>query len=179
MQMGVVMGVNINKLGMWFALYHLECQHWYDVDSNGGRSTHEFYENDGLYAVGRNRFCGRDSIRNFYDWRRGRGQVITRHLVTNVNLIAEDERRAKSVGLLTVYRVRGGGYRVDRRQVLTKVDGPVLVADFESDCVLGADDVWRYQSHTIDPVFVDIDAPFSLAVDPQYLSERSYTACNR
>jgi hypothetical protein len=162
---------NAKKLGIWFALYHLECEHWHDVDCNGGRSAHELYVNDGLYAVGQNRFQGRDAVRMFYDWRRGREQANTRHLIANVNLVGGSERRAKTVGLITIYRLRGSAYHVKGGPRLRKVDGPVLVADFTSDCILGDDDVWRYESHILDPVFVDSDAPFSLSIDPQFILE--------
>ena len=49
--------------GLWCALNELASRYWYDVDFNGGRSAHEFYQHDGLYTVGQNRFEGRDGIK--------------------------------------------------------------------------------------------------------------------
>src|SRR5579863_8490358 len=119
---------DIDRTKTWFAVYDLECKHWRDVDCNGGRCAHELYENDGVYAVGRNQFRGRDNIRRFYDWRRGRReQASTRHLITNINVVEEKERHAKSVGLITLYRARGNSYRVSGGPYLTKADGPVLI----------------------------------------------------
>jgi hypothetical protein len=154
---------DIDEMRVWSALHHLECKYWYDVDFNGGRSAHEFYQHDGLYTVGQNRFEGRDGIKMFYDWRRRRGEVTTRHFITNTFVITPGERRAKMVGSMTIYRSRGS-------PPLGKTDGPILIADFTSDCVRGDDDVWRYASHIVNPVFVDSDAPFSLSVDPGFLA---------
>jgi SnoaL-like domain len=158
-----------DELEIWCALHQLECKHWHDVDFNGGRSAHEFYRDDGLFAVGQNRFEGRDVIRTFYDWRRGRGEVTTRHLISNVIVVAQDESRAKAVGSITVYRARG-------IPPLRRADGPTLIADFVSECVRGDDAVWRYVAHVLDPVFVDSDAPFSLSIDPAFLAARHAAA---
>ncbi|HEY2137641.1 MAG TPA: nuclear transport factor 2 family protein [Xanthobacteraceae bacterium] len=149
--------------GLWFALSRLEARCWHDVDFNGGRSAHDLYCADGLFAVGPNRFEGRDSIRTFYEWRRGRGRITTRHVVTNAIVLERDGRRAKASGLLTVYRADGMPPFADALL-------PVLVADFTSDCLLGDDDAWRYVSHILDPVFVGSHVPPSLSIDPNYLS---------
>ena len=47
----------------------LETEYWYDVDHNWGRSAHELYLDDGLFAIGKTEMSGRDAIREFYRWR--------------------------------------------------------------------------------------------------------------
>ena len=42
-----------------------------------------------------------------------------------------------------------------------KVGNPARVK-----CVLGDDRLWRFQSHTLRPIFVGRDHPFSLTIDP-------------
>jgi hypothetical protein len=44
-----------------------------------------------------------------------------------------------------------------------------MVADFEAQCVLGEDWLWRFQSHVLRPIFVGSDVPISLSIDPQRL----------
>jgi hypothetical protein len=154
---------DIGELRIWYALHQLESKLWHDVDFNGGRCAHEFYCTDGLFAVGGNRFEGRGGISAFYEWRRGRGETSTRHIVSNMVLSARGGRSAKAAGLITVHRGRG-------IPPFRSANVPVLVADFASECILGDDGVWRFASHILDPVFVDQDAPPSLAVDPRFLA---------
>lgn len=156
-------GSRILQESAWFALYSLEAKHWNDVDFNGGRSVHELYCDTGVFAVGPNRFDGRCSIKQFYEWRRARGEMTSRHIISNVTVEVQDERHAKAFGLITVHRGKGA-------QPVQQGNIPSLVADFESGCVLEPDDVWRYASHILDPVFVGADVPLSLAIDPRFLS---------
>jgi hypothetical protein len=44
-----------------------------------------------------------------------------------------------------------------------------MIADFEAQCVLGDDRLWRFQSHVLRPIFVGSDVPISLSIDPQRL----------
>ena len=71
---------------LWYALYRLETSYWFEVDFNAGCNAHEFYVDDGLFAVGDNRFQGQDRIRAFYVWRQQRGHTTTRHLISNLQV---------------------------------------------------------------------------------------------
>src|SRR5205823_14576251 len=64
-------------------------------DLNAGDAAHEFYTNDGLFAVGDNQFRGRDKIRAFYAWRRQHGHMTTRHLINNFQVLAQDAHNAR------------------------------------------------------------------------------------
>jgi hypothetical protein len=152
-----------DELQLWYALYRLEAKHWYDVDFNGGRRVHDFYCPDGQYIVGPNRFEGQKGIRTFYDWRRSRGEMSSRHIISNFVVQERDGRRARASGLITTHCAKGGP-PVEYGNV------PALVSDFTSEYVLGNDEVWRYMSHRLDPVFIGKDTPLSLAIDPQYLA---------
>jgi hypothetical protein len=151
-----------SDIAIWFALYHLETAHWHDVDFDGGRNAHELYCHDGVLAVGANRFKGRHGIKLFYEWRRSRGEMTSRHIITNMMVNAHEERRASASGVITIHRGKGA-------QPIERGNVPALVADFTSDCVLGPDNIWRYASHLLDPVFIGSDVPLSLAIDPRYL----------
>jgi hypothetical protein len=157
-----------DDLKTWHALSRLVTACWYDVDFNGGRSVHDFYEENGLFVVGPNRFEGRDGIKTFYEWRRGRGTTTTRHVLGNLIVHPEDERHAKLTGLMTIYRGAG-------TPPLRQDNMPAMIADFTSICVRGDDDVWRFSSHVLDPIFVGADVPLSLAIDPRFLANNRQT----
>jgi hypothetical protein len=149
---------------LWLALNRLELRCWHDVDFNGGRAVHELYCSDGIFTVGKNRFEGRESIRAFYEWRRRRREMVTRHIVTNLIVLESSESRARASGSLTVYRGIGLPPFADTIE-------PVLVGDFISDCVRGDGGAWLYASHAVDPLFMGSDVPLSLAIDPSYLAK--------
>ena len=151
-------------LALWYGLQSLETSYWYDVDFNAGRKAHEFYVADGLFAVGDNQFRGHGKIRAFYSWRRQRGYSTTRHLISNLRVDASDAKRASLVGVLSLYRAEG-------RPPFQGERPPMLIADLQADCVLGDDQVWRYQTHALKPIFVGSDIPLSISIDTHILAE--------
>jgi SnoaL-like domain len=153
----------MNELQLWHDLYQLEVKYWYDVDCNSGSSVHELYRDDGLLSVGGKEFRGRHTIKTFYEWRRQRNETA-RHVVSNFMVRSQGERRATAFGLITIYRARGINPPLDTGNV------PALVSDFTSDCILGPDDIWRYASHVLRPVFIGPDVPFSLSIDPAFVA---------
>ena len=150
-------------LALWFALYSLTTRYWRDVDFNAGRRAHEFYQADGLFIAGQNRFAGPDSIRAFYAWRGRAGQTTTRHLVSNLLVAKAEGRRATAVGMMNLHRA-------DVLASGAKAVVPILVADFTSECVRGEDEVWRFSCQHLNPIFVSADVPLSLAIDPNFLA---------
>lgn len=151
--------------GLWHALNSLETGYWYEVDFNGGVDAHEYYVADGLFAVGDNRFEGHDNIRAFYAWRQRRGPMTTRHLISNVQVIADGEGSARIVAVLSLFRANG-------RPPITGAKPPCLIADIAADCVRGDDGMWRYRSHIVTPIFIGSDIPLSISIDTKILSER-------
>jgi SnoaL-like domain len=156
---------NTESVQTWYALYSLEATYWHDVDFNGGRNAATFYVPAGVFAVGDNQFEGHSRISAFYAWRRRRGEASTRHIVHNLLVERIDERRAKAIAVMAIYRGTG-------RPPFTGRNAPILVGDLASDCILDADDRWRYVSHRLDPIFVGNDVPLSLAVDVRELAAR-------
>lgn len=151
-----------DEAALWYALHRLETNYWYDVDFNAGNRAHEFYVSDGLFAVGDNEFRSRDKIRAFYEWRRQRGHMTTRHLINNFQAIVQDARRARLLGTISLYHAEG-------RPPVQGERPPMLIADLSADCVLDEDGVWRYQSHVLHPVCVGRDIPLSISIDTQIL----------
>jgi len=154
--------LDTDDLALWYALNRLMTNYWAEVDENGGGQAHEFYLPDALYAVGDNRFEGAEKIRAFYARRRQRGHTSTRHLVSNLRVFGDDARRARAVGVMSLYRADG-------RPPFRGSRPPALLADFEAQCVLGDDGLWRFQSHVLRPIFVGSDIPVSMSINPQRL----------
>jgi hypothetical protein len=150
-----------DDLTLWYALSQLMANYWADVDQNGGLHAHGFYVPDGLYAIGNNRFEGREKIEAFYA-RRRHGTVLTRHLVSNLRVFREDERHARSFGIMSLYRADG-------RSPFQGARPPAMIADFEAGCILGEDRLWRFQSHVLQPFIVGNDLPASIMIKPQSL----------
>ena len=154
--------IDTNDSALWFALNRLMTDYWADVDHNGGNRAHEFYLPDALYAVGNNRFEGVDKIRAFYDRRRQSGSTTTRHLVGNLRIFPDSEGYARAVGIMSLYRADG-------RPPIRGVRPPAMISDFEAQCVLGDDRLWRLQSHILRPIFVGSDLPASITINPERL----------
>jgi len=147
---------------LWYALNRLMINYWADVDGNGGREAHKFYLPDALYAVGYNRFEGEKKIEAFYSHRRQRGTIITRHLVSNVRVFRDEAGGVRAGGVMSLYRVDGSTPYQGSRP-------PAMIADFEAQCVIGDDRVWRFQSHVLRPIFIGSDLPDSISIEPQRL----------
>lgn len=150
-----------NDLALWCALNRLISNYWADVDENGGQTAHEFYVPEGLYAIGNNRFEGQEQIQAFYA-RRRYGTVMTRHLVSNVRVLGEDERNARTLGLISLYRADGKSPFQGSRP-------PAMIADFDAHCVQETNRSWRFRSHVLRPFIVSGDLPASIAIRPQTL----------
>jgi hypothetical protein len=163
-----------DELLLWHALHRLEVTYWYDVDLNEGRTAHEFFTPDGVKMVGHNRFEGRNEIREFYQWRARQsgakavhrlgisGTKAVRHLVTNLYVASSSELCATVLGVVSFY---GGATYPWKRQSTP----PMMVADLINECVLSKDNVWRFKSHTLRPVFMSDEAPPSMVIDPRFL----------
>ena len=159
-----------DELLLWHALHRLEVTYWYDVDVNDGRSAHELFTPDGVKTVGHNRFEGREKIRAFYEWRARQspteavrrlgisGLRAVRHLVTNLYVASSSERSATVLGIITFY---GGQSKYQST--------PPMVADLINECVLDEDNVWRFKSHTLRPVFMSKMTPPEMQIDPTFL----------
>ena len=159
-----------DELLLWHALHRLEVTYWYDVDFNEGRTAHEFFTPDGVKMVGHNRFEGREQIRAFYEWRARQngakavrqlgisGVRAVRHLITNLYVASSSERCATVLGIVIFY---GGPSKHQ--------SNPPMVADLINECVLNKDNVWRFKSHTLRPVFMSKVTPPEMQIDPNFL----------
>ena len=151
--------LDTDDLALWYALNRLMTNYWADVDHNGGIRAHEFYLPEALFAVGNNRFEGPEKVRAFYARRRQHGTTTTRHLIGNLSVLPDDARSVRAVGVMSLYRADG-------RPPFRGARTPAMIADFEAQCVLADDGLWRFQSHLLRPIFVGSDLPASISIDP-------------
>ena len=150
-----------DDVALWCALSQLMADYWADVDENAGREAHAFYLSDAVYAIGNNRFEGRDKIAAFYV-RRGHGSVITRHVLSNLRVVTDGATSARAIGLMTLYRADG-------KSPFQGARPPAMIADFEARCVRGDDHRWRFRSHVLRPFIVGNDMPASIMIHPRSL----------
>ena len=146
---------------LWCELHRLMANYWAEVDENGGREAAGFYLPDGIYAIGNNRFEGQEKIAAFYARRRF-GTVMTRHLVNNLRVFADEAGQARALGLMSLYRADG-------RSPFQGARPPAMIADFEARCVQDKDRHWRFRSHELRPFIIGSDLPASIMIKPQAL----------
>ena len=132
-------------------LIDLESAYWYEVDHNWGRSAHEFYLPDGVFAIGEKRMHGREEIQNFYRWRQGRGERTARHVVSNFLVRTSGERHARAECILCLYAADGAP--------VLESKPAIMIADVINDYVLNDDDRWLLQSRVLRPVFMGGESP--------------------
>lgn len=150
-----------DDVALWYALNQLMADYWADVDEAGGQKAHEYYLPDGLFVIGNNRFEGQEKIRAFYD-RRRYATIVTRHLLCNLRVCREDQRHARILGVMSLYRADG-------KSPFQGARPPAMIADFEVRCVSGDNRSWRFQSHVLHPFIVSGDLPASISIRPQGL----------
>lgn len=144
--------MSLKSLELWYTLYDMEVRHWYDVNLNHGRTVHELYTKDGLFAVGPQERRGPDTIREFYEARAKRGVRTARHVLTNFRVLpGKDAGRAHATGLICLY--------AGDKPPLLESKPPVLIADLVNEYVADDNGNWLYVSHLLKPIFVG-DDPF-------------------
>lgn len=134
-------------------LYMNMVDYWYQVDVKGGAGVSEMFVEDGIFHGGGKPLVGRPAIEQFYTWRQGRGERVSRHVVTNFRAEFSDERHARTQCVMLLYAADG-------RPVLPS-EAPIFVGDIVDDCVKGDDGQWRLVERNFVPLFMGGQAPTS------------------
>ena len=124
--------------------------YWFDVDTNWGKTAHEFYTEDGRFSTSINTRVGRETIQKFYASREGRGERVARHLINNHKITIHDRNRVSAVWILSLFAADGAPVLPSRPAI--------MMADVYDEVVRGEDGRWRYASRIIKPMFRD-DTP--------------------
>lgn len=141
-----------SEFDLWYMLHDMEVRHWHDVNLNAGRTVHELYAEDGLFAVGPQERRGPGEIREFYRARAKRGVRTARHVLTNFRMLrGNSDGVVQATGTVSLYAG-------DAEPPLPSKPA-VLMADLANEYVRADDGRWLYKVHRLSPVFVG-DDPF-------------------
>lgn len=133
-------------------LVELESEYWYEVDHHWGCSAHEFYAPGGIFVIGDKRMSGQAEIRNFYQWRQGRGERTARHVVSNFLARVVDDRHAKLDCILSLYAADGAP--------VLESKPPIMIADVVCHYVAGGGGRdWLLESRVLRPIFMGGERP--------------------
>jgi len=125
---------------------------WYDIDYGDSTNVKDFFTPDGVLSFDGREIHGRQAIHDGYQERRA-GNRLSRHIVTNVHVIRQDETTAEVVNTLQLFA--GNGV-----PVLPDAD-PLAVTDTFDRFVRGDDGEWLIESRLLRNVFVREGARFS------------------
>jgi hypothetical protein len=135
----------IDELRIVQELERLNVAFWRDVDSNWGRTAHEFFTEDGVYTTSQKSRRGRDAIRAFYGDRQERGDRVARHLIHNFHVTVHDADHATAEWTMCLYAADGVAPLAS--------EPPILIGAVRDECVRGPDGRWLYASRTTTPLF--------------------------
>lgn len=118
---------------------------WWEVDINWGENAVGYFTADGIYATSARERQGHTAIGEFYASRQARGERVSRHVVTNLQVRVSDENSAGARWILLLYAADG-------RPVLPSIV-PNMVADGVDEFIREPDGIWRCRSRRLLPLF--------------------------
>jgi hypothetical protein len=137
--------MSVDELRIAQELERLNIAFWHDVDSNWGRTAHEFFVEDGAYTTSQKSRRGREAIRTFYAERHDRGDRVARHLISNFHVTVHDANHATAEWTMCLYAADGVPPLLS--------EPPILIGAVRDECRREADGRWRYVSRTTRPLF--------------------------
>ncbi|WP_109047176.1 nuclear transport factor 2 family protein [Azospirillum sp. TSA6c] len=139
----------ISSVLSWHRFWTMECRYWFDVDTNGGETAHEFYTEDGVFDIGTpgSRYEGRARIKGFYDGRRSLGRRTTIHSITNFELVHASDREASARCVMSL--IGADGHPPQQSQPA------ILIASSANSYVKGSDGRWYVQARIFEALFTD------------------------
>ncbi len=82
-------------------------EYWHDVDTNWGRTAHDYYTDDAEFVGAEAAYVGKAKIREFYQWREKRGARTVIHAVTNFRAQFKDPDHADCTWYLLLWAADG------------------------------------------------------------------------
>ena len=137
----------LERLQILREIEDLSINYWNDVDTNWGKTAHEYYTEDGSYTTSLKTRTGRIAIKDFYDSRENRGDRVARHFINNHKITIHDRNRVSAVWILSLFAADGKPVLPSRPAI--------MIADVHDEILRGKDGRWLYKSRTIKALFRD------------------------
>jgi hypothetical protein len=134
----------MSELARKAEIHELVLRYWREVDERWGAEAHNFFTPDGVFASESNRLVGRGEIKAFYDWRRGRGERVARHIVNNALVSLDGADRATVSYIMTIFAADG--------VPVLPVRSPNLISDV-SERLVRVDGVWMIEEKAFSTLF--------------------------
>jgi hypothetical protein len=133
------------RLAVTAELYEMAVRYWHDVDTNGGRSAAEFYTDDGVFHGEKQIHRGREQIREFYQWREGRGGRLSIHGIINFSVNELTDLQAISTYYMFLYAADG--------EPILPTAPPNIISLCTDTCVRTEDGEWLYKLRRFKTMF--------------------------
>ncbi|MES2170316.1 MAG: nuclear transport factor 2 family protein [Actinomycetota bacterium] len=125
---------------------------WYDIDYGDATNVKDFFTPDGVLSFDGREIHGRQAIHEGY-LERAKGNRLSRHVVSNVHIVRQDENSADVVNTLQLFAGNG-------EPILPNAD-TLAVTDTFDHFVKDADGTWLIESRLLRNVFVREGTQFS------------------
>lgn len=119
---------------------------WFDIDHNAGAAAATFFTTDAELRFSDAVFRGTTQIDQVYAARANRGPRVSRHIVTNLQLLEVEDERVRTTSVLLLFGDDGDAPRPST--------SPALVADVLDEFELRGDR-WLIRSRWIQNLFIE------------------------
>jgi ketosteroid isomerase-like protein len=117
-------------------LESLLADYWHDVDTNWGRTAHDYYTDDAVFIGPEASYQGKAKIREFYAWREQRGARTVIHAVNNFRAVFGSPTQATCSWYLSLYAADG--------LPILPTHAPITISMMTDKCIKVADGRWLY-----------------------------------
>ncbi|MCU1420417.1 MAG: hypothetical protein JWN36_68 [Microbacteriaceae bacterium] len=118
---------------------------WYDIDCGDSTTVQHYFTEDAVLSFDGREIHGRQDIHEGY-LQRASGDRLSRHVISNVHVVRQDEDSADVINTLRLYAGNG--------EPVLPFDGPLSVTDCHDHFVKEADGQWRIASRLLANQFV-------------------------
>jgi uncharacterized protein (TIGR02246 family) len=125
------------------AIEDLSTEYSWLVDHGQADQAAELFTNDAVLSAGGKEVIGIVAIRRHLLERANNRDIRSRHVVTNIRLLAEGPEQVRGTVIMTIYRSIGESGRPQ-----------LIIGDVEDIYRLGTDGRWRLAERTLAPAFV-------------------------
>jgi uncharacterized protein (TIGR02246 family) len=118
------------------------------IDHGEGARVAELFTEDGCFGRGRGALRGREAIAAAFGARQARAGRMSRHICANLLIEVLDERTARGVAYITLYRHDG-----EPGRAVSPAEAPAAVGEYR-DSFARTDDGWRFNTREVHLNFV-------------------------